>query len=147
MDLLNRMRELRADGLPFVLATVVRVERPTSARPGAKAIITQDGALTGWIGGSCTEPHIIREAAQVLEEGSPRLVRLCPPEKMRPEPEEGVSQVKITCMSGGTLEIYLEPYLPRRARARRARRPPGRGLALRPPPARHTREPRARRVR
>ncbi len=112
MDLLDRMRELREQGQPFVLATVVRVERPTSARPGAKAIIARDGTLTGWIGGSCTEPHVIREAAAVLEEGSPRLVRLCPPEKMHAASEEGVSQVRITCMSGGTLEIYLEPYLP-----------------------------------
>ncbi len=112
MDLLDRMRALRAEGLPFVLATVVRVERPTSARPGAKAIITQDGSLTGWIGGSCTEPHVIREAAEVLEEGSSRLLRLCPPEKMHAASEEGVREVKITCMSGGTLEIYLEPYLP-----------------------------------
>ncbi len=113
MDLLDRMRALRAEGQPFVLATVVRVERPTSARPGAKAIVTRDGALTGWIGGSCTEPHVMRAAAEVLEEGSPRLLRLCPPEKMHDATEEGVSEVKITCMSGGTLEIYLEPYLPR----------------------------------
>ncbi len=112
MDLLDQMRALREQGQPFVLATVVRVERPTSAKPGAKAIITRDGALSGWIGGSCTEPHVIREAEEVLREGSPRLLRLCPPEKMRHAPEEGVSEVKITCMSGGTLEIYLEPYVP-----------------------------------
>jgi xanthine dehydrogenase accessory factor len=112
MDLIDRMRELRAEGKSFVLATVVRVERPTSAKPGAKAIVTQDGALTGWIGGSCTEPHVIREAAEVMAEGKPRLLRLCPPEKMHAASEEGVSEVRITCMSGGTLEIYLEPYLP-----------------------------------
>ncbi len=111
MDLLDQMQELREQGRPFVLATVVRVERPTSAKPGAKAVITQDGKLSGWIGGSCTEPHVRREAAEVLREGSPRLLRLCPPEKMSSEPEDGVHEVKITCMSGGTLEIYLEPYL------------------------------------
>ena len=102
---------LREQEQPFVLATVVRVERPTSAKPGAKAIITQDGKLSGWIGGSCTEPHVRREAAEALRDGNPRLLRLCPPEKMGDETEEGVREVKITCMSGGTLEIYLEPYL------------------------------------
>src|SRR5512146_2314285 len=111
MDLLEQMRELRQQGQPFVLATVVRVERPTSAKPGAKAIITQDGRLSGWIGGSCTEPHVRREAVQVLRAGAPHLLRLGPPEKMNAAAEEGVSEVRITCMSGGTLEIYLEPYL------------------------------------
>lgn len=110
MDLLDQMHALHEQGQPFVLATVVRVERPTSAKPGAKAIITQDGKLSGWIGGSCTEPHVRREAVEVLREGSPRLLRLCPPKKMSQAPEEGVCEVKITCMSGGTLEIYLEPY-------------------------------------
>ncbi len=111
MDLLDQMRELRQQGTPFVLATVVRVERPTSAKPGAKAIITQDGRLSGWVGGSCTEPHVRREAVEVLRDGTPRLLRLCPPEKMHAAPEEGAREVRITCMSGGTIEIYLEPYL------------------------------------
>lgn len=111
MDFFDRMRTLREGGQPFVLATVVRVEKPTSAKPGAKAIITPDGALTGWVGGSCAEPSVKREALKVLQEGTPILLRLCPPECMRDEEQEGVTEVKITCMSGGTLEIYLEPYL------------------------------------
>jgi len=112
MDSLDQMNLLREEGQPFVLATVVRVEKPTSARPGAKAIITQDGKLTGWIGGSCAEPTVLREAAAVLQDGNPRLLRLCPPERMGAGPQEGVTEVKLTCMSGGTLEIYLEPYRP-----------------------------------
>jgi len=105
------MRDMTAQGQPFVLATVVRVERPTSSKPGAKAIISQDGTLTGWIGGSCTEPVVIREAGKALEDGNPRLLRLYPPEKMGQSPQEGVTEVPLTCVSGGTLEIYLEPYL------------------------------------
>ena len=66
MDVLDQMRELREKGQPFVLATVVRVEKPTSAKPGAKAIITEDGGLSGWIGGSCAEPSVRREALKVL---------------------------------------------------------------------------------
>jgi len=113
MDTLDQMRMLREQGQSFVLATVVRVEKPTSARPGAQAIITEDGQLTGWIGGSCAEPTVKLEAALVLQEGTPRLLRLCPPEKMGINTQEGVKEVKLTCMSGGTLEIYLEPHLPR----------------------------------
>ncbi len=111
MDYLEHMLMLRKKGEPFVLATVVRIEKPTSAKPGAKAIISQDGALSGWVGGSCTEPSVKKEALKALQEGTPRLLRLCPPEKMSDQKQFGVTEMKITCMSGGTLEIYLEPYL------------------------------------
>ncbi len=112
MDFLEKAKTLHEEGQPFVLATVVRVEKPTSARPGAKAIITEDGNLTGWIGGSCAEPSVKREAAKALQDGSPRLMRLCPPDRLGMNPQEGIVELKLTCMSGGTLDIYLEPYLP-----------------------------------
>jgi len=95
----------------YALAVVVRAEKPTSAKPGAKATITADGRLQGWIGGSCAEPVVRREALKVLQEGKPRLVRLCPPEKMGTLPQEGVTEVAMTCISGGTLEIYIEPVM------------------------------------
>jgi xanthine dehydrogenase accessory factor len=112
MDYVDQMKTYRDEGQPFVLATVVRVEKPTSARPGARAIITPDGVLSGWIGGSCAEPTVKREAAAALADGQNHLLRLCPPEKMGLAPQEGVTEVKLTCMSGGTLEIFLEPHLP-----------------------------------
>lgn len=111
MDLFQLEKELRDEGQPFVTATVVRVEKPASARPGAKAIITQDGKLTGWVGGSCTEPHVKQEAQRALRDGAPRLLRLCPPEKLGSASQEGVIEVQITCASGSTLEIYIEPQL------------------------------------
>ena len=61
-DLLERAVELRAKGEPFVLATVVAYKRPQSAKPGSKAIISQDGVVTGWVGGGCVQPIVIREA-------------------------------------------------------------------------------------
>jgi xanthine dehydrogenase accessory factor len=84
-------------GEPFVLATVIRAERPTSAKPGAKAIVTAGGEWIGWIGGSCSKPAVEREARRVLASGEPGIVRLSSEE---------------TCASGGSLEIYLEPHLP-----------------------------------
>lgn len=108
---LDQARALQEQGQPFVLATVVRAEKPTSARPGAKAIITGDGVLTGWVGGSCAQPTVIREALKALRDGRPRLIRLCPAEMMGRAPQEGVIEVALTCISGGTLEVYLEPYL------------------------------------
>jgi xanthine dehydrogenase accessory factor len=95
----------------YAVATVIRAERPTSAKAGAKATITADGLLTGWIGGSCAEPTVRREALKVIRDGQPRLIRLCPPEKMGILPQEGVTEVAMTCISGGTLEIYIEPVM------------------------------------
>src|SRR5512138_204716 len=110
-DFYDKFQELRNSGNPFVIATVVRAEKPTSAKVGAKAIITEDENLSGWIGGSCAEPTVKREAKKALRDGQPRLIRLCPPEKMGQAPQEGVIEIALTCISGGTLEIYIEPQL------------------------------------
>ena len=114
-DYLEKAHTLQESGQPFALATVVRAERPTSAKAGAKAIVTADGALTGWVGGSCAQPTVIREALKALLDGQPRFVRLCPPEKMgrAADAQAGIIEVALTCISGGTLEVYIEPYLPR----------------------------------
>ena len=112
-SLLELAFELERAGQPFALATVVRAEKPTSAKPGAKAVVTAEGSLAGWVGGSCARPTVIREALSALRDGEPRLVRLCPPEKLGGAPQEGVVEVALTCISGGTLEIYIEPHVPR----------------------------------
>jgi xanthine dehydrogenase accessory factor len=111
-DLLARAHELTARGEPFALATVVRVERPASARPGMKAIIRADGTLEGWVGGSCAHPIVVREALARLRDGAPRLISLTPHTGDRAE-QEGVVHHAMTCHSGGSLEIYVEPVLPR----------------------------------
>jgi xanthine dehydrogenase accessory factor len=111
VDFYDQVQTLRDAGNPFVIATVVRAEKPTSAKVGAKAIITEGGKLSGWIGGSCAEPTVKREAKKALQDGQPRLIRLCPPEKMGQAPQEGVIEIALTCISGGTLEIYIEPQL------------------------------------
>lgn len=110
-DFYDKVQALRNTGNPFVIATVVRAEKPTSAKVGAKAIVTEDGTLSGWIGGSCAEPTVKREAKKALQDGLPRLIRLCPPEKMGQAPQEGIIEIALTCISGGTLEIYIEPQL------------------------------------
>ena len=110
-DFYDKVQELRNTGNPFAIATVTRAEKPTSAKVGAKAIVTEDGTLSGWIGGSCAEPTVRREAKKALQDGLPRLIRLCPPEKVGQAPQEGVIEIALTCISGGTLEIYIEPQL------------------------------------
>ena len=112
IDTLEHAHQLRAAGRPFVIATVVRAERPTSAKPGATAIITAEGQLTGWIGGSCAQPTVIRESLRVLQDGQPVLLRMGPPDRLGGSGQApGVIERAMTCISGGTLDIYLEPHL------------------------------------
>ena len=96
-----------------MLATVVRCEAPTSAHPGDKAVITADGRLRGWIGGSCSEPVVRREALRALEEGTPRLVHIVGDSEIRQSRSHGELTVGTTCPSGGSLDIFIEPQLPR----------------------------------
>ncbi len=96
-----------------MLATVVRCEAPTSARPGDKAVITADGRLRGWIGGSCSEPVVRREALRALDEGTARLVRIVGAAEVNQTRKAGELTVATTCPSGGSLDIFIEPQLPR----------------------------------
>ena len=96
---------------PFVVATVVWCERPTSAKPGARAIIQADGTITGWIGGSCAQPVVIREAQRILHEGdAPYLLRLGTSETAMER--DNMRMFPMSCASGGVLDIYMEPHVP-----------------------------------
>jgi xanthine dehydrogenase accessory factor len=112
-DILEQAHTLRRNGEPFALATVVRVTRPASARPGAKAIVRADGAITGWVGGSCAQALVAQEALAALGDGQPRLLCLVGVGGLAPERTQGMIVRPMTCHSGGTLEIYIEPFVPR----------------------------------
>jgi xanthine dehydrogenase accessory factor len=107
-----RAAELEAAGRPFAVATVVAVKRPTSARPGASGVVHPDGSIEGWVGGSCAQPVVVREALRALVDGQPRLLRLSRDTPAEGRRGDGVVELVMTCHSGGTLEIYVEPHLP-----------------------------------
>jgi len=108
----DQVHSLNHAAEPFAIATVVRCEKPTSAKPGAKAIITANGALRGWIGGACAEPIVRQEAMKALRDGKPRFLRIGPSVSDEVKSEAGVIEFLMTCHSGGTLEIYIEPVMP-----------------------------------
>src|SRR5262245_3827424 len=112
-DILALAVELSSRGEAYALATVVRCERPTSAKPGAKALILQDGTVKGWVGGACAEPVVAQEARRAMVDGQPRLVALVGEGHAQPGRTEGLIPYPMTCHSGGTLEIYVEPFLPK----------------------------------
>ena len=109
-DFLKKSAELTAKSEPFAVATVVRCQAPTSGKPGDKAIIHADGKIWGWIGGGCAQPVVIKEALKSLSDGRPRLVRISPSSDGS---EEGIVDYTMGCHSGGALDIYIEPVLPK----------------------------------
>ncbi len=111
-DVLALAADLSARGEPFVLATVVWRRSPSSGKEGSTAVITPDRRVRGWLGGACAEPTVIREGLKALEEGTPRLLFLGPPDELAARGREGVVTVPIACQSEGALEVYVEPVLP-----------------------------------
>jgi xanthine dehydrogenase accessory factor len=95
VNVLVEAGRLAAEGTPFALATVVGVERPSSARVGDRALVTADGELHGWVGGACTEPEVVRLALEALADGDVRRER-----------------IESRCASEGAVEVLIEPQLP-----------------------------------
>ncbi len=119
-DLLDVISEMKAKGEPFALATVVRTVAATAAKAGAKAVILPDGTVSeGWIGGGCARAAFLKAAREALADGQPRLVSVQPLDVLREqgiEPGEeraGVRFAKNMCPSHGTMDVFVEPVLPR----------------------------------
>lgn len=110
-DVLGRADQLRTGRTPFVLATVVRAERPTSAKPGDRALVLPDGTLEGFVGGSCAESTVRSQSLRLLATGESTLLRITP-EASGATADEGTVTVANPCLSGGTLDIFLEAMLP-----------------------------------
>src|SRR6266581_5117622 len=109
-DLLTLASNLAAREERFALVTVVRREPPSSARVGDAAVVTETGDYYGWVGGGCTRSTVLREARRAIADGEPRLLSLSPePDRMQ---RPGMVALPMTCDSGGTVEIYVEPVLP-----------------------------------
>jgi xanthine dehydrogenase accessory factor len=113
--LAGQVAQLSADRVPFVLATVVRARRPTSVTPGDTAIVLADGTIDGFVGGQCAESSVRLYSLRALETGEPMLLRLIPDGSEGEQVPDGIDGVVIErnpCMSGGAIEIFLEPQLP-----------------------------------
>ncbi|MGI9616937.1 MAG: XdhC family protein [Acidimicrobiales bacterium] len=107
-----RVGELGQQRRAFVLATVVRAQCPTSARPGDAAIIFPDGSVERFVGGQCAEGSVRVAALDVLTDGEAMLLRVLPEDGEEFPESPGARTVVNPCLSGGALEIYLEPKLP-----------------------------------
>jgi xanthine dehydrogenase accessory factor len=109
--LANRVSALEAERMPFVQATVVRAGRPASVRAGATALVLGDGTIEGFVGGHCAEPSVRIHALHALETGDALLLRIEPGDGDAAA-VDGAVTVHNPCISGGALEIFLEPHVP-----------------------------------
>jgi xanthine dehydrogenase accessory factor len=115
LELSRRAQELAERGEPFVTATVVRAQRPTSATAGDTALVHADGTVEGFVGGECAEHSVRAYALKAIEDGEPLLLRILPfgdnrdGEEVAREP--GAVTVENPCLSGGAIEVFLEPVV------------------------------------
>jgi xanthine dehydrogenase accessory factor len=117
-DLAERAARLSETRKPFVVATVVRAAHPTSVRPGFSAVVLADGTIHGFVGGTCAEASVRLHSLRALETGEPVLLRIVPGEDAEHSELTGPFEHAVVepnpCLSGGALEIFLEPQLPPR---------------------------------
>jgi xanthine dehydrogenase accessory factor len=106
-------RLLDGRGEPYALATVVWRRSPSSGKVGARALITADGRIYGWLGGACAEPAVVAEARRAIADRQPRLMFLGRPDELPMHQRDGVVSVPIACQSEGALEVYVEPVMPK----------------------------------
>ncbi len=110
-DLLHEAHKLQQQGKVLALATVVRTEASTSAKAGAKALVDSEGTISGWVGGGCAQPAVVKAAQLVLADQQPRLIRVSPKsDRVHPE---GIINYASSCSSGGMLDIFIEPMTTR----------------------------------
>jgi xanthine dehydrogenase accessory factor len=112
VEVLLQAARLAERGEECALATVVWRQAPSSGQAGARAVITAAGEITGWIGGACAEPAVLRVAREVIAERRSRLLLLGSPEQFGGAVPEGMTVVPISCQSEGALEVFVEPVVP-----------------------------------
>ena len=111
IDLAGRAEQLRSRRTPYVLATVVRAERPTSAKPGDAALVLPDGSVEGFVGGTCAESTVRAQGLRLLRTGESTLLRITPAGASA-EAGGGLVTVSNPCLSGGPLEIFMQTTIP-----------------------------------
>ena len=114
LDVLAAAQRLQQQQTDFCLVSVLRVQAPASARPGDKAVVTAQGIAAGWIGGGCAQPAVLRTVRRALADGRARMIRIAPTaETAEPRELDDVLEFGMACHSGGTLELFIDPVLPR----------------------------------
>jgi xanthine dehydrogenase accessory factor len=104
MDFFAKAAELSSRRESFAVATIVRTQGSSSAKPGSKALIDARGKiLMGWVGGGCAEGSVRSEAVKCIRTEKPTLITL--------NMQDEVLGVGMPC--GGMMDVYIEPVIPK----------------------------------
>ncbi len=119
-DMSDALDALRRSEEPFAIATIVRTAGATAAKPGAKALLRADGTIMhGWLGGGCTRGAVRKAAVSAIEDGAPKLISVAPEDVLSEngrkagDQVDGVEFARNGCPSKGSIDVFIEPCLPR----------------------------------
>jgi xanthine dehydrogenase accessory factor len=101
-DILQALLTAQNDRQPVALATIVRAQGSVPRRTGSKMLVYADGRTAGSVGGGEMEARVVAAANQALQDGRTQVVPYALVDPSRGDP--GVC--------GGSVEIYVEPYIP-----------------------------------
>lgn len=103
MAIYSALAELEQAGESGALCTIIRSRGSTPRHQGSKMLVYADGHFTGTVGGGEIENRVLREALAAMQDGQSRLLSY---DMVNPQAgDPGVC--------GGTVEVYVEPVLPR----------------------------------
>lgn len=103
----------------FAIATIVRTAGTTAAKPGAKAVLGKDGTiLEGWLGGGCVRGAIKSACLRAFTTSQPQFISVTPEAVLNEkgiragDEVDGLRYARNGCPSKGTIDVFIEPYLP-----------------------------------
>jgi xanthine dehydrogenase accessory factor len=100
-ELAESIQRWRSRGDQVALATVVATRRSAPRPVGAKLAISEHGELQGSVSGGCVESDVAVQAAEVIAEGTPRLLTYGITDDM-------AWNVGLPC--GGEIDVFLERF-------------------------------------
>lgn len=115
-DFAGKLAEFGKKSSAFVVATVIRTEGSSLAKPGFKVVIQNRAIQYGSLGGACPENVILDEAEKVLKTGQPNVIKIHLEDAgmglNSMVSRRNDNEIFVETFCGGTIEVYIEPYFP-----------------------------------
>ena len=74
-EILKDVERWQKEGLKVAIATVVKIYGSAPRPLGAKLAVSSGGDIVGSVSGGCVEGAVVEEAREVIESGTPKLVK------------------------------------------------------------------------
>ncbi len=103
-DIYDTIVRWRGEGRRAALATIVNLRGSVPSFESAKMLVGDDGTIVGTVGGGCVEAEVFEAAREVMEQEKPRTLEF----NLNQNPKYDTGLV-----CGGSLEIFIEPIVPK----------------------------------